>query len=78
MMEFVGDVVDLDVGDEQYGRTALSWASYGGKTECVKLLIDAGADLNVRDKEGITALYLASYYGNTECVKLLRDAGATE
>ena len=52
------------------------WASLRGKHACVKLLIDAGADLNVRNSEGDTALILASCAGKPECVKLLIDAGA--
>jgi ankyrin repeat protein len=45
----------------------------------VKLLIDAGADVNVADKYGRTPLYWASrngFNGCAECVKYHIDAGA--
>ena len=47
-----------------------------GNIENVKLLIDAGVDANVADKDGYTALMWAVRYGYTEVVKLLIDAGA--
>ncbi len=51
-------------------------AAENRKTELVKLLIAAGADVNRADKVGETPLNNAAYYGRTECVKLLIDAGA--
>ncbi|EPS39981.1 hypothetical protein H072_6288 [Dactylellina haptotyla CBS 200.50] len=40
----------------------------------VKLLLDAGADVNVKDKDGKTALFEAARRGHDEIVKLLLDA----
>ena len=63
--------------DAQYnGWGALHSASYVGRTETVKLLIDAGADLNAVDNNGKTALHHASSKGNTDIVRLLIAAGA--
>ncbi len=42
----------------------------------MKLLIDAGADVNKADELGKTPLYWATLNGHTECAKLLRAAGA--
>ena len=44
----------------------------------LKLLINAGANLDIQDKDGSTALMLVIYKGNinTEIVKLLTDGGA--
>ena len=44
-------------------------------TEIVKLLINAGADVNKED-DGYTALHFATDMGHTEIVKLLINAGA--
>ena len=35
---------------DQYGRTALGAAAYGGHTETVKLLLDKGANVDATDK----------------------------
>ncbi len=45
-------------------------------TECVKLLLEAGADPNATDNDAYTPLYLAAREGNVECTKLLLEAGA--
>jgi ankyrin repeat protein len=58
------------------GCTALMYASMEGHTEDVKLLIEAGADVNLQDKDGYTALMCASEIRYTESVGLLLEAGA--
>ena len=40
-------------------------ASQNGHTEVVKLLLDKGADVNVKDAAGFTALRIAKKYDNT-------------
>ena len=47
-----------------------------GKTEAMKALIDAGADVNAKDNNGWTALMSAAWKGHTEIVKALIKAGA--
>ena len=49
----------------QWGATALEKASEAGQVECVKLLLDAGVQVNVQDKVSavliklqVTKLYL--------------------
>jgi ankyrin repeat protein len=66
---------DVNVVDE-YGATALYWASYKGHSEIVKILIEAGADVNVVNRDGETALYWTSSWGYSEIVKILKEAGA--
>lgn len=45
-----------------------------GKVEKVKELLDAGADVNAKNKYGDTALISASAESHTEVVKVLLDA----
>lgn len=52
-------------------------AAAGGHAEIVKLLLDRGAHINIKDEEhGATALLYAVNAGQTEIVKLLIDRSA--
>ena len=42
-----------------------------GRVEVVRLLLTAGADVNVQDADGSTALMCAAEHGHTTIVKLL-------
>ena len=60
----------------QWGTTALMKASEEGKVECVKLLLDAGVQVNVQDKVSavliklqVTKLYLGRC---TQALQLMR------
>ena len=56
---------------------AMQWAVYHGHTECVRLLVEHGADIH-RQVFGYknTALGWAAIWGHTEIVRLLLAAGA--
>eukprot|EP00731_Ephydatia_muelleri_P005630 Em0002g1806a len=56
--------------------TALMLASMEGHMECVKVLLDNGAEINIQDKEGWTTLMKSSRAGHMECVTVLLDKGA--
>ena len=59
------------------GLTALSYAACAGNTDCVKKLIEVGADVNSdNDSEGNTPLMTAIENGKPECVKELIPSGA--
>ncbi len=62
---------------ENYSRTPLILcARERGGPRTIKVLLEAGADVNARDKFQDTALNLASWRGKKEVVDLLLDAGA--
>lgn len=70
------NIINLNIKGKK-GRTPLMLTSFNNNSKLVKLLIVAGAELNIRDiTDGDTALINASYKGNTEIVQLLIDAGA--
>jgi ankyrin repeat protein len=50
----------------------------GGKrhTEVVRLLVDAGADVNLADNDGVTPLAHAKNKNFTEIIKILENSGA--
>ncbi len=58
------------------GETPLIWAVWNGNTKLVKLLILAGAALDIQDSSGRTPLLVAASKGYLEIVKLLLEAGA--
>lgn len=53
------------------GDSPLHRACGSGSVPCVRMLIDAGADLNARDKDGRSPLETAVRAGRTEVVRLL-------
>ena len=56
------------------GATALIWAAYGDHAEIVKLLLEAGADVNATDNQGDTAVDEARRRGNAQVVAILEEA----
>ena len=68
----------VDVNSKtRYGATALSYACDKGHVEVVRLLIERGADVNVKDTfYGEVPLGWALSHGHAQVVKLLLDKGA--
>ena len=55
---------------------ALTSSSYGGHKEIVLFLLEAGADINVRDQNGLTSLMSAVVAEKPEIVIILLENGA--
>lgn len=66
----------LPLESENRHTTALMYASQWGFIDIVKILIDKGADINIRGLYGNTALTFATQSGFVEIVKILIDNGA--
>jgi ankyrin repeat protein len=67
---------DLNTKDAMSGSTALTTAITFGKTQIANALIDAGADLSVKNNDGATALHVAAFFCRVEITQKLLDAGA--
>lgn len=59
-----------------YKGTSLHYLAQSGHTDIVRLLIDKGAKLNLKDVHNNTSLLLASCWGHSDIVRILLDAGA--
>ncbi|XP_060047345.1 protein phosphatase 1 regulatory subunit 12A isoform X4 [Erinaceus europaeus] len=62
-----------DVRHAKSGGTALHVAAAKGYTEVLKLLIQAGYDVNVKDYDGWTPLHAAAHWGKEEACRILVD-----
>jgi TonB family protein len=67
--------VDVDYRDA-HGWTALMYALKGGHDDIVKLLVDAGANVRLKNNDEESALHIAAKNGRTEATRLLLDSGA--
>ena len=63
------------VGDFD-SRRPIHYAAKNGHLECIKVLLEYGADIHSADIEYETAITLAAFYGHTECVRYLLEQGA--
>lgn len=75
--EVIGtSVCDIDDADES-GQTALHFAADRESLDCLKLLVDRGANVNAVDIDGIGVLQTALCAGlPLDAVRLLLEAGA--
>ncbi len=71
-----GAKVDIKHLGEATGETALHYAATTGKTEAVKLLLKAGANINAKDDRGRNVLHRAVQSADGEIVALLVGKGA--
>ena len=61
---------------ESHGATVLHHIAWSGDLRTAKLLIELGADVDIKDDVGETPLHGAAGWGNTEIVKFLIASGA--
>jgi ankyrin repeat protein len=69
---------DPDAREVETGNTALMLAANRARLEEVRLLLQAGADVKLKAKDGWTALAAAEMIGDNEIAALLRAAGAAD
>jgi ankyrin repeat protein len=83
-VEIIRELLQTDINVNHVNR--LGWTALleaiilgdGGPrhTEVVRLLVEAGADVNLADGQGVSPLAHAQRQGYSEIVKILQDAGA--
>jgi len=67
---------DLNLKEPSVGSSPLISAAVFGKTEIARALIEAGADVNLKNNEGSTALHSAAFLCRLEIVNILLENGA--
>ena len=68
--------VDVDVESSILCSMPISTAIINKNLECVKLLLEYGADVNFKNNSGKTPIWYASAYGSVDIFKLLVERGA--
>ena len=56
--------------------TALHFASQEGHIGCIDLLLDTGAEIEIKNNDGCTALHMAAFHGTNEGINALLDRNA--
>ncbi len=62
---------DINKKDPMSGSTPLISAATFNQPEIAQALIDAGADLSIKNNDGATALHAAAFFGRVEVCKVL-------
>lgn len=70
--KFIAKKADLDQVDKG-GKSALIYAAFFNRNPIVKLLVDAGANRNIKDIDSRTALDYATFSKNTEAIIYLSN-----
>jgi uncharacterized protein len=70
----MGVAINRICGDE--GATALYIACMYGHTECVRALLQGGADVHAVCSRGATAAVMAALHGYTKCLEVLLEHAA--
>lgn len=80
-LNLVSDLIalgsNIDSHDEEDdGKTPLHKTIENGQIEITKMLIDAGADLNVQDEYGVTPIHWAVLHGDEDVLRMLIELKA--
>jgi ankyrin repeat protein len=70
------DVNAFDYAEGRSARTALSYAAIGNHPDAIRVLVAAGAQVNLANNTGFTALHRAAEAGSTEAAQTLLELGA--
>ncbi|KAI9686589.1 MAG: phosphate system positive regulatory protein pho81 [Bathelium mastoideum] len=63
--------VNLDQADNLYQWTPLFHAASEGHVDCLRTLLDSGANPEILDEKQLSAMYYATWEGHLECMRLL-------
>ena len=58
------------------GATPASIAAFGGHSDCLRILVQSKANLDVPDKTNTTPTLMAAYKGDSDCLRILAQSKA--
>ena len=67
---------DVNAQEPYNGGTPLMLAALTGQTSVAEMLIENGAELDMKNNDGATALLIAAFFGHPETLRLLIGKGA--
>ena len=73
---YVADGADIDAKEPAGGSSPLIVAAVYGQADTVRLLLDKGASLDVRNNDGATPLHVAAFFAHPDAVVALLEQGA--
>ena len=73
---FIAAGADVNQRKTENGATALHGAAAFGRVDSIKLLLENGAGIELRNKDGSTPLFIAAFFCQEGAVKTLLKAGA--
>lgn len=76
LKQALSDGSDPNALDDK-GITPIAWAAMADQSEAVQLLIDAGANINAKNRDGNGALHGAAFLGRLSVVELMTKNKAT-
>jgi len=71
VQNFIKSGVSVNEASDLYGRGPLIWATMNDDKKMVKMLLDAGADTEVKDKFGNTPFVHAAHLNDKDLIALL-------
>ena len=77
MKRYIAAGTDVNAPDDYLNLSPLAWSASHGQTEAARLLIENGADVDIKDDNGSTPLHSAATFGRTDVAKLLVESGAS-
>jgi len=72
----LGKGANVNAKDPEFHATALMWAAHEGRLDTMRILIQHGAEIDMRGDDGETALWFTAQRGQLEAMKLLVENGA--
>ena len=73
LLALIKSGANINIGDLEFGNTPLSHAILQGNTKLIRILVDKGADVDIRNKDGLSAVDLVKNIHNDDIIRLVQS-----